>query len=218
MDWYNPDKHNNHMKSFGYILPLDSYTLLVEETLLSTNKQRNHFNKLKNRLFKRIKAYNFKDFNIVNKEIYSIPLNKPIQTKYSLSFGIGQGGNMINIISGYTIGYNIYHIPEYCDSIINSDFKLDTVVNSYWNFKRIIINKINLLGLNFMENLTQEELSEFLSYYFKYIFGSYNYKIFFLNCDNKKNFSWIKMIYSFYNYIYFPKKFLFKIAKSLFGY
>ena len=219
IDWYNPSTIDTPIKSFGYIIPIDNYTLLVEETILSTTHNTiNYYSSLRTRLLDRIKQYNFTDFEIIDTEIYSIPLNQPIQSIYSDSFGIGQAGNMINIISGYTIGYNIYHIPEYCDTIIKSNFNIKKTITEYWDIKRIIINKINTIGLLFMENLSQKEISKFHYYYFKYIVPSYNFKLFFLNCDNKQDFSWIKMTFSFYNYIYFPKIFLIKIAKAAIGY
>ena len=29
---------------------------------------------------------------------------------------------MINMMSGYTLGYNIYHIPEFCKLIVENNF------------------------------------------------------------------------------------------------
>jgi len=208
IDW---SKFSNKINSFGYILPIDKDTLLVEETILSTRDKINYNDLLEN-LEERIDTL-FSNYTIIEKEINNIPLNKPIPENNSLSLGIGQAGNMINNLSGYTLGYNIYHIPELCNSIITNNYNLKTIYDNFWCNKRLIINKINYIGLKLMEDMTQEEISEFHYYYFKYIAPSYNFDIMFLNCDN--DFNWTKFISSFINYRHFPPKFYWKISRAI---
>lgn len=208
IDW---SKFSNKINSFGYILPIDKDTLLVEETILSTRDKINYNDLLEN-LEERIDTL-FSNYTIIEKEINNIPLNKPIPENNSLSLGIGQAGNMINNLSGYTLGYNIYHIPELCNSIITNNYNLKTIYDNFWCNKRLIINKINYIGLILMEDMTQEEISEFHYYYFKYIASSYNFDIMFLNCDN--DFKWTKFISSFINYRHFPPKFYWKISRAI---
>ena len=215
-DYENNHHENTFCKSFCYILPFNKNTVLVEETILSTSINKNFYKILNKRLLKRLEKLGFKEYIIKDKEIYKIPLIKSIQNsnKNNYSFKIGVCGNMINNICGYSIGYNIYHIPEYSKYIyyFNSHNKM---IQNYWCFKRKIIYFISIIGLELMEDLTQDEMSEFHYYYFKYIVNTYNFKIMFLNCDN--DFSYIKFILSFYNYIYFPKKYLWKISKICFN-
>ena len=214
LNWNKVD-NNETVKSFCYVLPYDNKNVLIEETILSTNKDENYYNILENRLKQRIKNYNLNKYYILEKEIYKIPLNKPIQNKdnYINSFKIGVCGNMINNLSGYTIGYNIYHIPEFCNYIIKGNYSHEYVINNFWNYKRLLINKINLLGLQLMESMTQEELSEFHYNYFKFIINTNNFKVMFLNNDT--NISFVSIATSFISYIHFPKKFLYKIGKLL---
>ena len=186
----------------------------MEETILSTLDNINLDDMiygLKNRLIK----YNLQNCKIIGYEINSIPLNITIPNKKSISFRIGQCGNMINNLSGYTIGYNIYHIPEFCNHIIQTNFNMELTYHNYWNIKRKIINKINLIGLNLMEKMSQEDISEFHYYYFKYIYPTYNFRTMFLNCDSQEEFSWLYFIISFRHYYHFPCKFYWKIFKAL---
>ena len=221
LNWDKID--NNKLSSFLYVVPYkEQDTFLFEETVLASSKTDFDFNLLKTRLLKRLEQYGITKYEILKKEITFIPLNLPIQDKFDIAFKIGQCGNMINTLSGYTIGYNLYHIPEYCDLIVKGNFKLKHVVDKYWCFKRKLINSINLIGLKLLDNLTQEEISEFHYYYFKYIvsnnYGFSNFKLMFLNCDNINDFSYYKLIISYFNYINFPKKYLWIIAKTTVSY
>lgn len=214
---------NTSCKSFCYTLPFNKNSVLVEETILSTLIDRNFYEILNKRLLKRLDKLDFKEYSIESKEIYKIPLIKSIQNSDNNdnnddnnSFKIGVCGNMINNICGYSIGYNIYHIPEYSKYIYNNNSH-NKMIENYWCFKRKLIYFINIIGLELMEDLTQEEMSEFHYYYFKYIANTYNFKVMFLNCDSNNDFSYIKLILSFFNYLYFPKKYLWKISKICFN-
>ena len=205
--------------SFGYIIPYDDTTLLVEETVLVAKYfDTCEYSVLLERLVKRLKNYNITILEQIKVEVDSIPLNNHIPnnrgTHDSHTFPIGQAGNMINNLSGYTLGYNIYHIPEFCDYIVSSNFNKANAIQSYWNNKRRVINYINLVGLKMMYSFDASELNEFQTQYFKYIAGTYNYKIMFLNCDYH-NFNWFKLMWSFKNYIYFPSKYLLKIGRFI---
>ena len=65
-----------------------------------------------------------------------------------------------------------------------------------------------------MEDMTQEELSEFHYNYFKNILNTSNFDIMFLNKDS--NISYFSLVNSFLNYIYFPKKFLIAISNLIY--
>ena len=207
------DEYNT--KSFCYVLPYDKNTILIEETILSTSSKKYYFDLLEKRLIKRIKKYNLEDYYILDKEIYKIPLNKPIQdcSETNYSFRIGVCGNMINNLSGYALGYNIYHIPEFCKYMKEGDFSHNYVISKYWNNTRHIINNINSMGLELMENMTQEELSDFHFNYFKQIINSSNFDIMFLNKDT--NLYYYQVLRSFSAYMYFPKKIISKISNLL---
>jgi hypothetical protein len=214
LNW-NIIEDNYKIKSFCYVLPYDKNTVLIEETILSTNIKRYYYDLLETRLNKRIKKYALKDYHILDKEVYKIPLNKPIQNsnETNFSFKIGVCGNMINNLSGYALGYNIYHIPEFCNYMNQGNFSHNYVISNYWNNNRNLINNINSLGLKLMENMTQEDLSEFHYYYFKQIFNTNNFNILFLNKDT--NITYFQIIRSFSSYMYFPKKFLALISSLL---
>ena len=147
-------------------------------------------------------------------------MNKSIPDSSSKSFGIGQCGNMINITSGYTIGYNIYHMKEICDTIVGTEFNTQLTYKSYWNYNRYIINKINTIGQMLMNNMDADELAEFHRNYFLKIVNNkknnYNHQVLFLNCDNNIRIS--KLIDSYRGYFEFPFKFIIKISENTLKY
>ena len=211
LDWYNPIGYNN--KSFSYIIPYNSNTLLIEETVLICDSDEVcKYELLHKKLISRIKEYDITVYKTLKFEIDNIPLNYNIPLNTSVTFGIGQAGNIINNLSGYTIGTNIYHIPEICETVIETNFNTKKVIDNYWCLKRRIINKINNIGLNMMNDLSHSELTEFHHYYFKHIVGTYNYRVCFLNCDSKEEFGWWKFMYSFKSYYHFPIKYWLKIG------
>ena len=186
MDWTNNriGFHivNHITKSFTYIIPIDELTILVEETTLIHNKIDNNliFNLtkvLKQKINKIFKC----NYSILRKEIRTIPINIGFPSNKSNSFGIGQSGNMINTLGGYTLGYNIYHIPEYINSIIKNDFKVEKAIDEYWNYKRYMIYKTSLIGLKMLNSLDSMEIAEFQKYYAKYIWND-SYKD--ITCKN----------------------------------
>lgn len=212
LDWNS----NSNFKSFGYIIPYDKNTVLIEETVLSTlNDTPCNYRMLEKLLHNRIKSFNDNDNdNVEFIEKDSIPLNVNIPCfKQSKSFGIGQCGNIINHLSGYTISYNIAVIPEICNLIMKNNYNLQKVYGDFWTIKRRLLYTINIIGLHFMESLTKNELIEFHNYYFNTIVSksNYNFNTMFL-CNN---YSIIRFIFSFRHYIFLPKKLMWKIIKSI---
>ena len=143
---------------------------------------------------------------------------------------------MINILGGYTLGYNIYHIPEYINSIIKNDYNIEKAIDEYWNYKRYMIYKTSLIGLKMLNSLDSMQIAEFQKYYAKYIWNdscknitcknitcknitcnrnekSNNHRYFFLNCDS--NMSYYEFIMSFYPYRNFPIYYLGNILYSI---
>ena len=234
VNWFNKniiDDHtikNNIKPSFCYIVPQDDNTLLLEETILIlSDKEIDKYGSLidiytilEYRLNKRIKMIGFNDIEIIGKETNTIVMNKSIPDSSSKSFGIGQCGNMINITSGYTLGYNIYHMKEICDTIVASGFNTQITYKSYWNYNRYVINKINTIGQMLMNNMDVNELAEFHRNYFLKIVNNknrnYNHRVLFLNCDNNIKIS--KLIDSYSGYLEFPFKFIIKIAENTLKY
>ena len=229
VDWCELDNKNNKTilgkPSFCYILPLNDNILLIEETILIINQQEieNYgtlntiYEELEKRLLKRINKMGIKDYSIYGKEINTIVLNKSIPRKDSKSFGIGQCGNMINITSGYTLGYNIYHMKEICDKIAESNFDMQKTYEFFWNFNRFYINKINSVGQKMLNSFSGKEIAEFHKNYFINIVNNnnYNHRIMFLNCDSKLEI--MKLIKSYKGYMEFPFKFIFRIGKCVLG-
>ena len=71
-----------------------------------------------------------------------------------------------------------------------------------------------MIGLSTLNDLSQNEISEFHKYYFKYIVpDTYHFRIMFLNCDN--DFDWFRVCLSYYLYSYFPKKYIWNIFTHL---
>lgn len=210
LDWQ--DYYDNFdLKSFCYILPLSKNELFMEETILLTDKLENiYYEILENRLRNRINEIT-SNYQIMFKEKNTIPINTSIPKFNSLSFGIGQVGNMINMMSGYTLGYTIYHIPEFCKLIVENNFNTKKVYQNYWNLKRRNIFRINYAGIEMMNSLSQKELADFQYHYFKEIVkkSDYQHKIIFLNCDNNINF-W-SFLGSCKYYFNLPIKYLKKI-------
>ena len=215
LDWYNPDP-GDPIVSFGYTVPLSNTVLLVEETvLLARGDIPMRFALLEERLKKRIDYYQLRNYKILEKEIDWIPLNCGLPAPDSRSFGIGQAGNLINNLSGYTIGYNIYHAPEIAALIVDTGFNIAGVIRRYWNTKRRIINTINMVGLAVLDSLSQTEIAEFHRYYFRHIVpDSCHFRTMFLNCDTD---CWnpVRVILSYIKYINFPVKYLGMIARKL---
>ena len=213
LDWENT--YESYIKSFGYIIPYNKKKILFEETVLNCPNNTNpNYELLRDKLKNRLHMYNIKDYTIEFIEKDSIPLNMGIPCeKTSYSFGIGQCGNIINTLSGYTIGYNIQVIPEICNLVVKHNYNLEKVYLDFWTFKRRVIYNINLIGLKLMNTLSEKDLCNFHHYYFKYIINSSNFNIMFLN---NNNYSPFRLIFSFRHYIYFPKKYLWNIGQSLF--
>jgi len=203
MDW---KPKNYEIKSFCYTVPLDKDKLLVEETILVCKELLpKYYDILEERLKDRLKIY---EYEILEIEKNTIILNSSIPKFNSKSFGIGQVGNMMNVMSGYSVGYNIYHIPEICNLIIRNNFDTKQAYLNYWDFKKRNIFKINYAGIEMLDNLNQLETGEFLFYYFKEIVlkSFYQHKIIFLNCSNE--FELGKFFESCIYYFNLPKKYL----------
>ena len=203
MDW---KPKNYEIKSFCYTVPLDKDKLLVEETILVCKELLpKYYDILEERLKDRLKIY---EYEILEIEKNTIILNSSIPKFNSKSFGIGQVGNMMNVMSGYSVGYNIYHIHEICNLIIRNNFDTKQAYLNYWDFKKRNIFKINYAGIEMLDNLNQLETGEFLFYYFKEIVlkSFYQHKIIFLNCSNE--FELGKFFESCIYYFNLPKKYL----------
>lgn len=223
LDWYNPyqQKSSNYKKfnkpTFCYILPISENTLFVEETILVSDKNRDTYQDLESKLEKRLYDYGFKKYNIIRKEKNEIYLNRTIPSYYnSTSFGIGVAGNMLNMMSGYSIGYNIYHIPEICNLLDKYDFILEDIYRGYWNIFRQVIYYINLGGLNLMNNIKDEkEFIEFHKIYFEKIAlqDEYHHKLIFHNCDNDINL--YNILKSALLYLDLPKDLLYKMIYNV---
>ena len=170
IDWYNPYAKKSvdyiHLKkpTFCYILPLSKDTLFLEETILISHKINDTYQDLEDKLLKRISDYGFKNYEIVDKEMNEIYLNRSIPDFYSsTSLGIGVSGNMVNMMSGYSLGYNIYHIPEICYLLIKHNFVIEDIYRNYWTFYRQVIYYINLGGLELMNNIKDLDIKIILS-------------------------------------------------------
>ena len=208
LDW-KQNIDNSNIKSFCYIIPLTEDILFMEETVLvCQDVNTNIYDILEKRLKERIKN---KKYEILFIEKNIIPMNTSIPKSKSNSFGIGQVGNMMNIMSGYSVGYNIYHIPEYCKLIVESNFNIQKVYQNFWNLKRKIFFKINYGGLEMLNNLNQFETAEFQYHYFNQIVKKsfYQHKILFLNCDDNINL-WVFLL-SCRFYLNIPIKYLRKM-------
>jgi len=114
----------------------------------------------------------------------------------------------MNVMSGYSVGYNIYHIPEVCNLIIGNNFNTKQVYLDYWDLTKRNIFKINYAGIEMLDNLNQIETGNFLFHYFKEIVLKtfYQHKIIFLNCSHE--FELVKFLYSCVYYFNLPKKYL----------
>ena len=203
MDW---KPKNNDIKSFCYIVPYDEDKLLVEETILVCKELLpKYYDILEERLKDRIKNY---DYELIEIEKNTIILNSNIPKFNSKSFGIGQTGNMMNVMSGYSIGYNIYHIPEFCNLIIENNFDTKKVYQNYWDFRKRSIFKINYAGIEMLDNLNQIDTGIFLFNYFQEIVlkSYYQHKIIFLNCSNE--FQLTKFLKTSICYFNLPIKYL----------
>lgn len=216
IDWYNPSK-NNKFPSFCYIIPHDTYTLFIEETILITEFiDDSIYEYLEIRLNKRINDYNIVVTKTLYEERNSIILNRDIPNfKLSNSFGIGPCGNMINILSGYSLGYNIYHFPELLEIITENNFNVKKINSNYWNNYRRFIYFMNKIGTKLMLSFNQQEFAEFHDNFFK----NHNqiiFKTLFLNCDNKKDKSLLKFINNWNVFLNYDYGIIFKIIKILF--
>ena len=74
---------------------------------------------------------------------------------------------MMNNLSGYSLGYNIYHIPELVEIIIRNDYNLNDIYIQYWNKYRRFINYINKIGCLMMLKFNQTGFSEFHNIFYK---------------------------------------------------
>lgn len=215
LDWYDPILDDN-ITSFCYIIPISKNVLFFEETILITDEINNDlYIKLKNRLYKRLKDYEIEIQKILYEEKNCIVLNRGIPKYNSLSLGIGPCGNMMNTLSGYSLGYNIYHIPELVNLIIKKNYNLEQIYKGYWNnnWYRLFIYYINNIGSNMMLSFNQKNFSLFHKSFFEH-YNEFIFSSIFLNCDNEKNiFKFISNSFIFLNY---PKSILFKILRYIF--
>lgn len=218
LDWY--DVKDNNITSFCYFIPckINDKILFCEETILITDKINNNlYELLKNKLHKRLEEYNIQIEKILFEEKNSIILNRNIPEVNSITLGIGPCGNMMNNLSGYSIGYNIYHIPELINLIIKNNYNIKNIYNDYWCYYKRIIYFINKIGCRMMLEFNQKDFINFHNNFF----SNYNEFIFrniFLNCDSGKDkniYKFINNCYIFTNYSY---KYLFKIIYLILNY
>ena len=80
-----------------------------------------------------------------------------------ISFLLQEYNILANKMNEYTAAFKI--IENSMPDLKERANKLE----KYWNNTRHLINNINFLGLKLMEDMTQEEISEFHYYYFKQI-------------------------------------------------
>lgn len=207
MDWYKiimVGRFDNNIPSFSYIFPISENSLFIEETILVLEEE--EFNKdkyklLELRLLERLYRYGIKDYKILKIEKNCINMNRYIPDFHnSKSIGIGITGNMMNIISGYSLGYNINNIEEICDLIIKNDFDTTKVYQNYWNLYRRIIFYINYGGLMYLNSLYgkgNKEYTYFLkNYYEKIVKNNYKiHRILFFNSNEYLNWNDIKLFF-----------------------
>lgn len=220
MDWYKiimVGRFDNNIPSFSYIFPLGENKLFVEETILVLEEDKftsEIYKLLELRLLERLYKYGIKNYNILKIEKNCINMNRYIPDFHnSKSIGIGITGNMMNIMSGYSLGYNI---EEICDLIVENDFDTKKVYQNYWHIYRRIIFYINYGGLMYLNSLYGEGNKGY-TYFFRHYFNvivKNNYRIhriLFFNSNEYLNWNDIKLFFQLpndilYNLIFYTMK------------
>jgi lycopene cyclase-like protein len=223
MDWYKlilVSRYDNNIPSFSYIFPINDNKLFIEETILVIEEEKfssDTYKLLELRLLERLYRYGIKDYNILKMERNCINMNRYIPDfNTSKSIGIGISGNMMNIVSGYSLGYNINNIPEICDLIVENNFDTKKVYQKYWNIHRRFIFYINYGGLMFLNSLYGKGHAgyvDFFRHYFNVIVKN-NYRIhriLFFNSNEYLNWNDVKLFFQLpnnilYNLIYYTTK------------
>ena len=114
----------------------------------------------------------------------------------------------MNVISGYSLGYNINNIEEICDLIIENDFDTTKVYQNYWNLYRRIIFYINYGGLLYLNDLyklgNKGYTYFFKNYFIKIVKNNYKiHRILFFNSNEYLNWTDIKTFFKLpYNILY----------------
>ena len=147
MDWYDTKINNNIPPSFCYIIPYSNNILFVEETILCHKQtEQNYYEILDKRLHKRLEDYKIKYSEIIFTEKDSISMNRFIPDMNSTSFGIGINGNIVNPVSGYSVGQNIRNIPIIVNLIKKHNFNTKNIYKEFWNNSRTFNFMVGLIG------------------------------------------------------------------------
>ena len=73
-------------------------------------------------------------------------MNRFIPDMNSISFGIGINGNIINPVSGYSVGQNIRDIPIIVNLIKKHNLNTKNIYKEFWNNSRTFNFIIGLIG------------------------------------------------------------------------
>ena len=73
-------------------------------------------------------------------------MNRFIPDMNSISFGIGINGNIVNPVSGYSVGQNIRNIPIIVNLIKKHNFNTKNIYKEFWNNSRTFNFMIGLIG------------------------------------------------------------------------
>lgn len=146
MDWYKPN-NSKGPPSFCYFIPYQENILLVEETILCHPKsEESYYDYLEERLCKRLTDYKIEYSEIILIEKNSISINRFIPDSNSLSFGVGIVGNLVNPVSGYSVGLNIFNIPTICKLVYKHKLNTKKIYQEFWNFYRKLIFLNSIIG------------------------------------------------------------------------
>ncbi|VVU94497.1 Lycopene cyclase protein [seawater metagenome] len=198
MDWYDTEI-GNCPSSFCYFIPYSKTVLFAEETILCNNSHEKYHKILESRLKKRLDDYklNIKKVIFIEKNIIS--MNRFVPDPNSVSLGIGVNGNMVNPVSGYSLGINIYNIPKLAKLINIHQFDTFKIYQDFWNWEKKLMFIINLAG---QKMLLSYKTNKQYSIFFKQFISKTNHNkvhfnfIFHNIFDNKLQF--LKTLYIYF--------------------
>ncbi len=217
MDWYDTKINKDVPSSFCYFIPYSENVLFAEETILchyGNDKRDSYIEVLEERLKKRLIDYKIEYDDIIFIEKDMISLSRFIPSSNSLSLGIGVNGNLVNPISGYSVGLNIYNIPKIAKLIEENNLDTKKIYQKYWNFFRKTIFLINTSGQKVL--LSYKSNKEYSTFFKDFITKTNNKKIQFDTLFHNLYDNKFAFIISMYMYFFLKKRILFKILYQSF--
>lgn len=157
--------------SFGYVLPFDDGTTLVEETVLAARPPVPP-DALESRLDARLAGYGLEDAEVVMTERVFIPMGAPLPEPEQPVVAFGAAASMVHPATGYLVGFVLRRAPVLGQALSRAREEPDPVqraarVNrSVWPKGLRRTRALHALGLEVLLRLEPERVAAFFEAFF----------------------------------------------------